>query len=197
MLYVPGLLRSAREPRDGILDPTAYVAPTATICGDVRIGAHCRIMFGTSIIAEGSSIEIGAHCIVLENAVSRSTPLHLTRIANHCLIGPNAHLAGCTVEDEVFIATGAAIFHGAILRARSEVRINAVVHLKTELAEEATVPIGWVAVGTPAALLPPNEHQKIWAIQKPLNFPLSVYGFDRGEASMIKQGPRAGESHSR
>ena len=116
----------------------------------------------------------------------RSTPLHLTRIANHCLIGPNAHLTGCTVEDEVFIATGAAIFHGAILRARSEVRINAVVHLKTELAEEATVPIGWIAVGTPAALLPPNEHEKIWAIQKLLNFPLSVYGFDRGEASMIK-----------
>lgn len=175
------------------IDPDAYVAPTATICGDVRIGAHCRIMFGASIIAEGGSIEIGTHCIVLENAVIRSTPLYHTKIGNHCLVGPNAHLVGCRVEDEVFIATGAAIFHGAILRARSEVRINAVVHLETELPEDATVPIGWVAVGTPAAILPPNEHEKIWAIQKPLNFPLTAYGIDRSEASMVRITERMAE----
>jgi carbonic anhydrase/acetyltransferase-like protein (isoleucine patch superfamily) len=90
------------------------------------------------------------------------------------------------VEDEVFIATGASIFHSATLRARSEVRINGVVHLKTELPEGATVPIGWIAVGTPAAILPPDQHDRVWSIQKPLNFPLSVYDIDRSEASMIK-----------
>ncbi len=168
------------------IDPTAYVAPTATICGDVTIGPSCRIMFGACIIAEGGSIEIGSHCIVLENAVIRSTPTQACRVGDHCLIGPNAHLVGCTVEDEVFIATGAAIFHGAALRKRSEVRINGVVHLKTELPEDATVPIGWVAVGTPAQILPPDKHEQIWAIQKPLNFPLVAYGFDRAEASMVK-----------
>src|ERR1051326_9227272 len=59
-----------------LIDPTAYVAPTATICGNVKIGAHCRIMFGASIVAEGGAIEIGSHCIVLENAVIRSTGRH-------------------------------------------------------------------------------------------------------------------------
>jgi len=149
------LTHSGKKPS---IDPTAYVAPTATVCGDVSIGAHCRIMFGACLVAEGGSIEIGTHCIVLENAVIRSTARHSARIGDHCLIGPNAHVVGCTVKNEVFIATGAAIFHAAVLEARSEVRVNGVVHLKTRLPEQATVPIGWVAVGDPASIFPPDLH---------------------------------------
>ncbi|HKF62729.1 MAG TPA: hypothetical protein VKB42_15295, partial [Dongiaceae bacterium] len=105
---------------------------------------------------------------------------------NNCLIGPNAHVVGCRIEDEVFIATGAAIFHAAHLGKGSEIRVNAVVHLKTRLPAGTTVPIGWVAVGDPASILPAGEHERIWAIQKPLNFPLTVYGFEREEADMVK-----------
>jgi len=168
------------------IDPTAYVAPTATVCGDVSIGENCPIMFGACIVAEGGAIEIGAHCIILENAVIRSTSRHSVRIGDHCLIGPNAHVTGCTLKDEVFVATGAAVFHGAILEARSEVRVNAVVHLKTRLPEDATVPIGWIAIGDPASTLPPDQHDAIWKIQEPLNFPLVVYGYDRSAANMIR-----------
>jgi carbonic anhydrase/acetyltransferase-like protein (isoleucine patch superfamily) len=168
------------------IHPTAYVAPTATICGDVKIGPHCRILFGACVIAEGGSIEIGAHGIVLENAVIRSTALHSTRIGDYCLVGPNAHVAGCEIEKEVFIATGAAVFHGATIGTGSEVRMNGVVHVKTKLAPNTTVPIGWVAVGDPATVFPPHEQDKIWAIQKPLNFPLAVYGIDRTDATMVK-----------
>jgi carbonic anhydrase/acetyltransferase-like protein (isoleucine patch superfamily) len=117
------------------VDPRAYIAPTATVCGNVVIGPHARIMHGASIVAEGGRIEIGEHCIVLENAVIRSTDRHSTRIDNHCLVGPHAHLVGCTVEDQVFIATGAAVFHGAHLGRGSEVRINAVVHIQSRLPQ--------------------------------------------------------------
>jgi hypothetical protein len=48
------------------------------------------------------------------------------------------------------------------------------------------VPIGWVAVGDPVRILPPDRHEEIWALQKPLNFPLFVYGVDREEADMVK-----------
>ena len=168
------------------IDPTAYIAPTATVCGDVSIDANCRIMFGACVVAEGGSIKIGTHCIIFENAVIRSTSRHSTWIGDHCLIGPNAHTVGCTLKDEVFIATGGAVFHGAILEARSEVRVNGVVHLKTRLPEEAAVPIGWVAVGDPASIFPPDQHDAIWKIQEPLNFPFIVYGYDRAEANMIK-----------
>jgi carbonic anhydrase/acetyltransferase-like protein (isoleucine patch superfamily) len=115
------------------VDLSAYVAPTATVCGDVVVGANCRIMHAASIIAEGGRIEIGECCVILENAVVRSTARHSTRVGSHCLVGPNAHLAGCVIEDEVFIATGAAIFHGAQVGRGSEVRINGVVHLRSRL----------------------------------------------------------------
>jgi carbonic anhydrase/acetyltransferase-like protein (isoleucine patch superfamily) len=172
-----------RSPR---IDPTAYVAPNAVVCGDVSIGPDCRILFGAQIIAEGGSIEMGRECIVMENAVLRAGARHSLAIGNNCLIGPNAHVVGCRIEDEVFIATGAAIFHAAHLGKGSEIRVNAVVHLKTRLPAGTTVPIGWVAVGDPASILPAGEHERIWAIQKPLNFPLTVYGFEREEADMVK-----------
>ena len=165
---------------------SAYIAPTATICGDVTIGPHCRIMHGASIIAEGGNITIGEHGIIFENAVVRSNANHCATIGKFCLIGPNAHVVGCTVEDEVFVATGAAIFHGAHLGKGSEIRVNAVVHLQSHLEPGSLIPIGWIAVGNPAKLFSPDQHEEIWKIQKPLNFPLTVYGFDRHEATMKK-----------
>ncbi len=165
--------------KEPLIDESAYIAPNATVCGEVKIGKNARIMFGVSIIAEGGFIEIGDNSIVLENAVLRSTVYHSLKIGSSVLIGPNAHLVGCTVEDNVFIATGASVLHGAKLSKGSEVRINSVVHIKTTLPENEIVPIGWVAVGIPAKILPPDEHDQIWTIQKPLNFPKVVYGVDR------------------
>lgn len=162
-----------------MIDESAFIAPNAVICGDVKIGKNTRIMYGAAIVAEGGRIEIGDNCVVLENAVLRSTAHHSLIIGNNVLVGPNAHVVGCTVEDNVFIATGAAVFHGAKLCKSSEVRINGVVHIKTVLPENETVPINWVAVGTPAQILPPERHDEIWAIQKTLNFPKFVYGIDR------------------
>ena len=164
------------------IDTTAYIAPNAVVCGDVRIGKNVRVMFGAQIIAENSPVTIGDNCIVLENAVIRGTDKFPVSIGNNCLVGPNAHLAGCTVEDNVFIATGASIFHGAILKSGSEVCINGVVHLKTVLPRDTSVPINWIAVGDPVNILPPDKHDEIWAIQKPLNFPLTVYGVNRPES---------------
>lgn len=162
-----------------IIDTSAFIAPNAVICGDVRIGKNTRIMYGAAVIAEGGTIEIGDNCVVLENAVLRSTVKHSLKIGNEVLIGPSAHVVGCTVEDRVFIATGASIFHGAKLCKGSEVRINGVVHIKTILPENEFVPIGWIAIGNPVEILPAEKHDDIWSIQKPLNFPKYVYGVDR------------------
>ncbi len=161
------------------IDPSAYVAPSATVCGDISVGPHACIMHGASIVAEGGAVEIGEYCIILENAVVRSTAKHSATIRKHTLIGPNAHVVGCTVEECVFIATGAAVFHGAHLEARCEVRVNGVVHTRTRVPRDSTVPIGWVAVGDPATILPPDQHDEIWSKQQPLNFVRTVYGIER------------------
>ena len=158
---------------------TAYIAPTATVCGDVTVGAESRVLFGAVLVAEGGPVTLGRHCIVMEQAVVRGTSRHPARLGDHVLIGPHAHLSGCVVDESVLVATGASVFNGARLGARSEVRINGVVHVNTALAPGATVPIGWVAVGDPAQILPPDEHERIWAIQKTLDFPRTVFGLDR------------------
>ncbi len=173
------LVHQGKRPQ---IHETAYIAPTATICGDVTIGENSRILFGAVIVAEGGSVEIGAHCIIMENAVIRGTIRHPTRLGNHVLVGPRAYLTGCTVEDNVFLATGATVFNGARISTRAEVRINGVVHLRTTLPADAIVPIGWIAVGDPAEILPPKDHERIWAIQEPLNFPRTVFGLERAPA---------------
>ena len=158
---------------------TAYVAPNATLCGDVTVQAHARILFGAVLTGEGGSVEVGEHSIVMENAILRANKRQPVHVADHVLIGPQAYLTGCTVEEDVFLATGVRIFNGAVVKARAEVRINAVVHLKTVIPEETTVPIGWVAVGDPARIFPPNDHDAIWEVQEPLDFPKFVFGLER------------------
>lgn len=175
------------------VDPSARVASTAVISGDVHIGANCSIGHGAVLISEGGPIRIGDNCVIMDTAVIRGVPGHVTQIGSCVLVGPHAYLVGCSVEDEVFIATGAAVFNGAILRRGSEVRIHAVVHIRTELAAHATVPIGWVAVGTPAQILPPVDHERIWTVQKPLDFPRYVFNTERppqGESMMAAVMPR-------
>jgi carbonic anhydrase/acetyltransferase-like protein (isoleucine patch superfamily) len=163
------------------IDPAAWVAPDATVVGDVAIGAGTRVLHGARLVAEGGgALRIGRDVIVMENAVVRATPRHPCTIGDHCLIGPNAHIVGCTLEDQVFIATGAAIFHGAHLSRGAEVRVHAIVHLRTRLAAGAMVPLGWIAVGDPARILPPDRHDEIWAVQETLDFPRFVYGIERG-----------------
>jgi len=168
-----------RRPR---IHETAYVAPTATVCGDVTIGAESRVLFGVVLVAEGGPVTIGRHCIVMEQAVVRGTAHHPASLGDHVLVGPHAHLSGCAVEESVFVATGASVFNGARLGARSEVRINGVVHVSSYLPAGATVPIGWVAVGDPAQILPPDQHDRIWAVQQALDFPAVVFGLDRAAA---------------
>jgi carbonic anhydrase/acetyltransferase-like protein (isoleucine patch superfamily) len=164
--------------RPTVLD-SAYVAPTAVVSGDVTVGEDCRILYGAVLTSEGGRVAIGSRCVVMENAVIRGTRHHPVAVGDHVLVGPRAYLSGCTVEDEAFLATGSTVFNGATVGPRAEVRVNGVVHVNSMLAPEALVPIGWVAVGDPAEILPPEAHDRIWSIQRSLDFPGSVWGVVR------------------
>ena len=186
-----------RRPR---IHDSAYVAPNAVVCGDVTVGENCRILFGAVLTAEGGPILLGSHCIIMENAVLRGTQRHPMRIGDHVLVGPQTYLTGCTIEDNVFLATGATVFNGVRIGAGAEIRINAVVHLESVVASDTVVPIAWVAVGDPAELFPPQEHDRIWAIQEPLDFPREVFGLERSPNEtfmpvMTKRYSRALERH--
>jgi carbonic anhydrase/acetyltransferase-like protein (isoleucine patch superfamily) len=169
------------------IHPDAVVAATAVISGDVEIGADCQILHGAVITAEGGAVTLGANVIVMENALIRATSTNPVHIADHVLVGPMASVSGAVVEEEVFLATGTRVFNGARIGARSEVRINAVVHLRTTLPPDSTVPIGWVAVGDPVQILPPDRHEEIWAAQRELDFPGYVFGLDRETPDLMVQ----------
>lgn len=169
------------------VDSTAYIAPNAVLCGDVRIGKGARVLFGATLLAEGGPVTIGDEAIVMEGAVIRGSRKHPVSLGDNVLVGPRSYLTGCTIEDEVFLATGSTVFNGATVGARAEVRINGVVHVNSMLPPDGLVPIGWIAVGNPATVLPPHEHERIWDIQETLDFPGTVFGLDRpgkGESLM-------------
>lgn len=175
------------------IDPSARIAPNAVICGDVRIGPNSSVGFGAVLTAESGPIEVGSNCVIMDTAVLRGVRHGVLTLGDNVLVGPRAYLSGCCIGHDVFIATGASVFNGAVVGQGAEVRINGVVHIRTVLAEGATVPIGWVAVGDPAQILPPGDHDAIWAVQKDLDFPKVVFGADRpapGQSMMPDVMPR-------
>src|SRR5919201_3134014 len=165
------------------VDPSAYVAPNAVMCGDVRVGRDARVLFGAVVTAEDGRVEIGARCVLMEHALVRARAAHPVSLGDDVLVGPHAHVNGAVVGDGGFLATGSSLFPGARLGRDVEVRINGVVHVNTTLADGAMVPIGWVAVGDPARILPPGDHDGIWEIQEGLDFPGPVYGLPRSASS--------------
>jgi carbonic anhydrase/acetyltransferase-like protein (isoleucine patch superfamily) len=161
------------------VDPSAYVAPTAVLCGDVRVGPDSRILFGAVVSGEDGHVEIGARCVVMENAVVRGRETYPAELGDDVLVGPHAHVNGSVVGSGSFLATGAALFPGSRVGRNAEVRISAVVQVNTVLDDDALVPIGWVAVGNPARVIAPWDHEEIWRIQEALDFPRTVYGLPR------------------
>jgi carbonic anhydrase/acetyltransferase-like protein (isoleucine patch superfamily) len=162
---------------------SAYIAPTAVVCGDVRIAEDARVLFGAVVVADGGPVRIGRQSIVMEQAVVRGRSRYPTHIGANVLVGPHSHVNGASSEDSVFLATGASVFPGATIGAGAEVRINGIVHVRTSLPPEGVVPIGWVAVGDPARILPPSEHEAIWEILRERNFVATLFGVERGAPS--------------
>ena len=89
-----------------VIDPSALIAPTAVICGEVTIGTCTSVGFGAVLTAESGPIVVGRECVIMENAVIRGTRRHRVTIGDHVLIGPGASLSGCAIRECAFLATG-------------------------------------------------------------------------------------------
>jgi len=162
-----------------VVPSSAYVAPSAVLCGRVILGERARILHNAVLTAEDGAITVGADVVVMEHALIRGRHAHPTVIGDAVLIGPHAHVNGATIEDEVFVATGASLFPGAVAGTGAELRINSVLHVNSRLAPGTVLPIGWIAAGDPAELFSPDRHDDLWATQRELDFPGTVYGVPR------------------
>jgi carbonic anhydrase/acetyltransferase-like protein (isoleucine patch superfamily) len=162
------------------VDPAAYIAQTAVLSGDVRVGPGSCVLHGAVLTADGGPVRVGANCVIMEQVVLRGTPAHPLLVGDHVLIGPHAYLTGCDIGDEVFIATGAMIFNGARMGRASSVALGGGVHIGCVVPPRTAIPIGWVAVGDPARMYPPGDMEQIRAgLAEAGGFLPFVFGTDR------------------
>ena len=73
MAVIPGGTRIRHRGHEPRVHESAYVAPTATLVGDVVVGPRARVMFGAVLDAEGSRVEIGEATVIGENTVLRAS----------------------------------------------------------------------------------------------------------------------------
>jgi len=89
----------ANGPKRPKIHSSAYVAPTAVVSGEVTVGAECAILHGAVVAAEGAPVTIGAHTVIAENAVVKSTPKAPVKIGDECMIGQHATVIAVTIAN--------------------------------------------------------------------------------------------------
>jgi carbonic anhydrase/acetyltransferase-like protein (isoleucine patch superfamily) len=115
---------------DGIaptLGDGAWVAPSADLIGDVRLGARASIWFGAVIRADNTPIILGEESNFQDGAIGHSDPGAPLTIGARVTVGHQAILHGCSVEDEALIGMGARILNGAVIGAQCIVGAGALV----------------------------------------------------------------------
>lgn len=125
------------------VDPTAWVAPNATLVGNVSLDPHSSVFYGAVIRADADSIRVGPGSNVQDN-VTLHTDLGLPlTIGSRVSIGHNAVIHGCTIEDDVLIGMNATILNGAVIGAGSLIAAG------TVILENTVVPSGSLVAGVP------------------------------------------------
>jgi len=122
-----------------------FIAPNATIVGDVIMGVDCSVWFNAVVRGDVNSIRIGNKVNIQDGACIHCTYQKTkTVIGNNVSIGHNALVHGCTVEDNVLIGMGAIVMDNVVIGANSIIAAGAVV------LEGTQVPAGSVFAGVPA-----------------------------------------------
>lgn len=134
-----------------------FVAETAAVIGDVRIGRDSSVWYSAVIRADSNSIEIGERVSIQDGTV-----VHVSggksgnvRIGNDIIIGHNANVHGCTVCDKCLIGMGATVLDGAVINEGSVIAAGALVLANTIVGPYemwAGVPAVFVKKTTPAAV---------------------------------------------
>jgi carbonic anhydrase/acetyltransferase-like protein (isoleucine patch superfamily) len=173
---------------------SAYVAASAIVSGDVTIGAGCAVLHGAVLSAEGAPLSVGEQSVIMENAVLKASggsalsfPL---AVGNRCIVGPHAYVVGATIGDGCFVAGGAKIFNGATLEKGSGVALGGVVHVKSRLRANASVPMLHIAFGDPATIYPPEKAPEIHA---KIDFFADVFNLEAGDDARA----RAAETYAK
>jgi carbonic anhydrase/acetyltransferase-like protein (isoleucine patch superfamily) len=130
-----------------LIDPTAWVAPSADLIGDVRLAARASIWFGAVLRADNTPIIIGEETNIQDSAVGHSDPGVPLTIGARVTVGHQAILHGCTIADDCLIGMGARILNGAMLEPECLVGAGALI------TEGKRFERGSLIVGSPARVV--------------------------------------------
>lgn len=128
------------------IDDSAYVHPNAVVIGSVKIGPNSSIWPGAVLRGDYGEISIGARTSIQDGTVIHATRDLWTSIGDDCVVGHNAHLEGCIVEDKSLIGSGSVVLHRAAIRTGALVGAGAIV------PNDMEVPSGAMALGVPAKI---------------------------------------------
>ena len=130
-----------KKPR---LGKGVYIAKTATVIGDVTLGAHSSIWYGAVLRGDINRIAVGHHSNIQDNAVLHLADDFPCIVGNWVTIGHSAIVHACKVGDEVLVGMGAVILDGAIIGKQSLIGAGALV------TQGVKIPPGSLVLGSPA-----------------------------------------------
>jgi carbonic anhydrase/acetyltransferase-like protein (isoleucine patch superfamily) len=137
-----------------------FLAPNATVTGDVVLGDDVGIWFGAVVRADKDRIRIGRGSNIQDNAVVHTTTGFPVDVGEQVSVGHGAILHGCTVEDCVLVGMGAIVMNGARIGHHSIIGAGAVV------TEHADIPPRSLVLGVPAKVVRSTTDEQEEAIVK-------------------------------
>jgi carbonic anhydrase/acetyltransferase-like protein (isoleucine patch superfamily) len=138
------------------ISASAFIAPTAIIVGDVRIGERASIWFGAVLRAEGGTIRIEDGVAVEDNAVIHADEGDITILGKGATVGHGAMLDGCTIGPHAQIGGNAVVLHGACVGEGAILASGSVVVAGGRI-EDNSFAIGAPAIGDDAARHSPAD----------------------------------------
>ena len=133
-----------------------FVAPNATIAGDVVMGNECSVWFNAVVRGDVNSIKMGNRVNVQDGAVIHCTyQKHATTIGDNVSVGHNAIVHGCTLHSNVLVGMGAIVMDGCVVNSNSIIAAGAVV------LEGTIVESGSIYAGVPAKKVKDISQEKI------------------------------------
>ena len=142
------------------IDPSAFIANTATVVGKVDIAAGASIWFGVTIRGDNELIAVGEGSNVQENAILHTDMGSPLTIGKNVTVGHQAMLHGCTIHDGALIGIQAIVLNGAVIGKNSLVGAGALV------TEGKHFPENVLIVGSPARILRTLTEEEITKIHK-------------------------------
>lgn len=121
------------------LDPTAWLAPNATVIGAATIATEAGVFYGAVIRADMDSIHLGAGSNLQDNVVVHTDPGFPVRIGAGVSVGHAAVVHGCTIEDDCLIGMNATVLNGAVIGTGSLVAAGTVVLEGTQVPPRSLV----------------------------------------------------------